>query len=92
MVLLSGTWTVGGSENPRKKQWVELGNQVCVVSAETMTVREFHSCLRNGKRCSLPSCRPVYFLSILCCVKVVSVSVDAQYGSIQSLCWLVCQQ
>ena len=22
------------SENPRKKQWVELGNQVCVVSAD----------------------------------------------------------
>ena len=49
-----------------------------------MTVREFHSCLRD-------SCRPVYFVSVLFFIEVVSVSVDAQYGHVQSLCWLVCQ-
>ena len=57
-----------------------------------MTVREFHSCLRDGKRYSIPSCRPVYFVAVLCCVEVVSVSVDVQYGHVQLLCWLVCRQ
>ena len=43
-----------------------------------MTVREFHSCLRDGKRYSLPNCPPVYFVAVLCCVEVVSVSVRAR--------------
>ena len=57
-----------------------------------MTVHEFHSCLRDKKRCSTPSFRPVYLVSVLCCVAVVSVSVDVQYGHIHSFCWLVCRQ
>ena len=62
------------------------------VTSVRMTVREFHSCLRDGKRYSLPSCRPAYFASVLCCVDVLSVSVDAQYEHVQSLCCLVCRQ
>ena len=33
----------------------------------------FQSFIRDGKRCSLLSCRPVHFFSVLCCVATSSL-------------------
>ena len=70
---------------------IRFGVTECFCPYDSTRV-SFHSYLRDGKRCSLPSCRPVYFASVLCCVDVLSVSVDAQYEQVQSLCCLVCRQ